>query len=173
MRGTIRSGKKLIITTVLILAVFSFVQITHASPITQENIFQLTNAIRIENNLTSLSVSEKLNEAAREKAEDMINRNYWAHSTPDGQPFWSFVNKTDYDWSYLGENLAADFKTSEGIVNAWYDSPTHRQNILNGNYEDIGIGMYQNIVVSIYGKKEQSLFSNLFHSLYSLIFIHN
>ncbi|MCX6806659.1 MAG: CAP domain-containing protein [Candidatus Berkelbacteria bacterium] len=171
MRGIVRSGKNLVITITAIFVVFSFVSVVHASPISQENVIKLTNQLRIQNNLPELIVSDELNRAAQRKAEDIVKRNYWSHQTPDGQPFWSFVDEKAYNWSNLGENLAADFKNSENMVSAWYASPSHKKNILNNDYQDIGVGIYQNTVAVAYGQKNESLAQNYISKITG--YIHN
>ena len=172
MRGIlIRLGKNLTIFVVIFVTIFSFSQIASlpavalaeagASSITSDKIIELTNQKRIENGLTPLSFSSELSVSAQNKAIDLVKRNYWSHETPEGLPFWSFVNQQNYDWLYLGENLAADFETSEGIVNAWSRSDSHRKNILNENYQDIGVGISENIVVTIYGQQSKFQLSPL------------
>lgn len=158
MRGLNRLGKNLITITISILVIFSYTHLALASEITPENIIRLTNQKRIENNVTPLSVSPLLTKAAINKAHDMATRGYWSHTTPEGEPFWAFANKQGYDWKYLGENLAADFDTAEAATNAWLKSPPHRKNILNQNYQEIGVGVSKNIVVVMFGRKSTEHF---------------
>ncbi len=99
-----------------------------------------TNKTRQANNLPPLSLNERLNAAAQAKARDMANRNYWSHNTPDGGPPWSFVANQGYHFQTLGENLATGFNSEASTVSAWLASPSHRQNILNGSYSDVGFG---------------------------------
>lgn len=148
-----------------------------ASPIAPEKIIELTNQKRIESGISALFISTQLTSAAQDKAVDLVKRNYWSHQTPEGEPFWSFADEQNYDWIYLGENLAADFETSEKIVDAWLSSPSHRKNLLNENYQDIGIGIYENIAVALYGTKNQFFLVNplkkipeLFLNFYFLLF---
>jgi len=175
MRGLIRLGKNWV-AVLVITAIFSFSsQTAFASSITTEKIIELTNQKRIEYGVPPLSVSSQLTQAANKKAEDMVMRNYWSHTTPEGKPFWTFVDEYNYNWSYLGENLAADFDMAESAVDAWFNSPTHRKNILNPEYQDIGVGVYGDIVVALYGQKSKainplSIIPKLFHSFYSLLF---
>jgi hypothetical protein len=48
-----------------------------------------------------------------------------------------------YKYRYAGENLARDFSSASSAVDAWMNSPSHRDNILNGNYKDVGIGVVE------------------------------
>ena len=73
----------------------------------------------------------------------MLAKGYWAHFAPDGTSPWSFFLSFGYKYRYAGENLARDFQDAPSAVNAWMNSPSHRENILNPNYRDIGIGVVE------------------------------
>lgn len=113
----------------------------YATNISVNDLFTLTNQKRTENGLSSVSLSSELNNAAAGKAQDMFTKNYWAHTAPDGTAPWVFITGANYNYLYAGENLAKDFGDSVGVVNAWMDSPTHRANILNDKYKDIGFAV--------------------------------
>lgn len=112
-----------------------------ASNITPERLIELTNQERLKRGLPPLSLNQSLNQAAQLKAGDMFAFNYWAHNSPSGRDPWSFFKEAGYVYLYAGENLARDFMTSEAVVNAWMNSPTHQDNILNQNYQDIGLAV--------------------------------
>jgi len=175
MRGIIiRSGKNWVAVILITLVIFSF-RPALASSITTENIIELTNQKRVEYGIQPLSLSFQLTQAANKKAKDMAKRNYWSHTTPEGKPFWAFVEENNYNWSHLGENLAADFDVAENAIDAWFNSPAHRKNILNAEYQDIGVGVYDNIVVAVYGRKNSSfnplnVIPKLFRNVYALLF---
>jgi|GEM_PF-5030830 uncharacterized protein YkwD len=133
------------------------------SPVTASEIIRLTNEQRLADGLLPLSVSPQLQLSAQKKAEDIVERNYWSHNTPEGEPFWVFVQ--DYDWRYLGENLAANFNTAEKAMTAWLNSPSHRANILNPLYQDIGVGISENIIVVLYGQQKTHLWESLLSHL--------
>ena len=104
-------------------------------------IFSFTNDNRLANDLSFLEANSLLDKAARLKAEDMANKGYFAHTSPEGLKAWDFINEVGYKFNYAGENLAINFLDSQDAINAWMDSPTHRANILNNNFTEIGIGM--------------------------------
>ncbi|MCX7996229.1 MAG: CAP domain-containing protein [Patescibacteria group bacterium] len=113
----------------------------YATDITRERLFALTNQQRQSVGLTPLKYNEKLSIAARKKAEDMFARNYWAHYGPDGTTPWSFILESGYKYEYAGENLAKNFMFSDGVVDAWMESPTHRENILRKEYTEVGFAV--------------------------------
>lgn len=112
-----------------------------ASNINVNRVLELTNQKRAEKGLAPLTINSKLNESAQRKAGDMFAFNYWAHISPSGRNPWSFFQEVGYKYIYAGENLARDFMNSEAVVEAWMNSPTHRDNILNGNYKEIGLSV--------------------------------
>jgi len=99
----------------------------------------LTNTDRATQNLGTLTVNPELTAAAQAKADDMAAKSYFAHTSPDGKTSWYWFKEAGYSFTYAGENLAVDFSDSDAVENAWMNSPTHRANILNGHYTEIGI----------------------------------
>lgn len=98
-----------------------------------------TNAQRATGELRTLTQSATLEKAARLKAEDMAAKGYFAHVTPDGKEPWYWFDQAGYKYAAAGENLAVNFTESTDVTNAWMLSPTHRANIMNGKYTEIGI----------------------------------
>ncbi len=99
----------------------------------------LANEDRIENSLQPLKINPVLESAAELKAQDMALKGYFAHYGPDGSAPWDWMKKAGYEFIYAGENLAIDFTDSEDVDDAWMNSPTHKANILNPKYTEVGI----------------------------------
>lgn len=118
----------------------------YSSEITASKVFALTNIERQNIGLPPLHYSSKLSESAREKAQDMFANNYWAHNSPTGVTPWDFFKKVDYTYSIAGENLAKDFYDTDSLMTAWMKSPTHKANIVNNKYQEIGIGVVNGIL---------------------------
>jgi hypothetical protein len=137
----------LVILLVIKFMVFSwlyyFPKTTHFAIVTSSELIEMTNKDRIANGLKPLSLSPQLVEAAQKKALDMLNKDYFAHTSPSGLTPWYWLDKVGYKYSTAGENLAKDFLESEYVHDAWMDSPSHRANILNKNYQDIGIAVVE------------------------------
>ena len=113
----------------------------YAAQISPEEVVRLTNQKRAEAGLAPLTYNQTLAGAAYTKGRDMIDRDYWAHVAPDGTQPWKFFSDFGYRYRYAGENLARDFSSASATVDAWMNSPTHRDNILNPKYKEIGIGV--------------------------------
>ena len=115
----------------------------YASQISPDEVVRLTNEKRTQSGLPALTLNGTLSGAAQAKGNDMISRDYWAHVAPDGTQPWSFITNAGYKYRYAGENLARDFSNPSSAVDAWMNSPTHRENILNPKYKEIGIGVVE------------------------------
>lgn len=103
-------------------------------------IVDLTNQEREAQSLGTLTRNPVLDAAAKLKARDMAENEYFAHYSPDGISPWYWFNEVSYNFVHAGENLAIYFTDSNDVVDAWMESPTHRANIVNSNYTEIGVG---------------------------------
>jgi len=143
-----RVNKKRIYEIILgtgILCVLSF-HVVLASEITKENVIKLVNEDRAINQAEPLLENENLSKAAKEKADDMIKNNYFAHNSPQKISPWYWFEKNNYNYAYAGENLAINFSDAEHQQEAWMRSPTHRKNILNKNYREIGVVVERGVI---------------------------
>ena len=108
--------------------------------------FILHNQKRKSHNLRQFCVSPTLQKVARAHARDMIQRDYFSHTTKGtSRDGCDRVKNSGYRFRYCGENIAygPGAKGSPGnIMNAWMKSSGHRRNILNGKYREIGVGTY-------------------------------
>lgn len=104
------------------------------------SLYRLHNQMRQENGLKALSINSLLINSAKAKAEAMLSANCWSHYCPDGKSPWDFFDDSGYIYLYAGENLAEGFENNEGVMNAWMNSLTHKENILNEQFNEIGIG---------------------------------
>lgn len=122
----------------------------YASDITRQQVWEQVNQKRMEEGLNKLVLNDKLSEAARRKAADMFAFDYWAHTNPqNGTDPWHFFDAVGYKYRYAGENLARDFATTQPMVQAWMDSPTHRENILSAKYQETGIAVVNGVLNGI------------------------
>ena len=92
----------------------------------------------------------------------MFGENYWAHNSPSGKTPWDFIIGAGYKYLYAGENLAKNFSDSDGVVQAWMESPSHRENLMRSQYDEIGFaivngrleGEETTLVVQMFGKPQ-------------------
>lgn len=132
----------------------------YATDISPQKLFELTNRERERANLGTLTYNDQLARAAQKKAEHMFANQYWSHYGPSGETPWQFIVGEGYRYLSAGENLAKNFLFSDGVVAAWMDSPSHRDNILKDEYTDVGFGIVNGVlngeettlVVQMFGK---------------------
>lgn len=130
------------------------------SELTATGLLAYTNTERSDRGEAPLTMNTELSRAAELKVQNMFKDQYWAHNAPDGTTPWHWFGAVGYDYSEAGENLAKNFTTDDSTVAAWMASPTHRANILNGDYRDAGFaiahgsldGEPTTLVVALYGK---------------------
>ena len=137
----------------------------YASQIDPDKVIEFTNAERLNAGVAIVKVNSELNQAALAKATDMFEHNYWAHVSPTGTEPWYFITQSGYKYQHAGENLARDFSNPTDVVKAWMASPTHRQNLLDERYRDIGVavvdgtinGVETTLVVQMFGSTQTSV----------------
>lgn len=113
----------------------------YSSTITSDKVIDSTNQERQKMGLQELLENDQLSRAAQAKANDMLEKQYWSHYSPTGKSPWEFLKSEDYTYFVAGENLARDFMQTEDMIKAWMNSPTHRENIVNPKYREIGIAV--------------------------------
>lgn len=118
-------------------------------------VFVLVNKYREAYGKKPLKVSRKLVTAAQEKANDMAEKNYFSHHSPEGKGVRDFVLDCGYKYRVVGENLAEGWSHSVTLVSAWMGSELHRSNILDGQFVETGIGIAQGnqgtLIVQLFG----------------------
>lgn len=138
--------------------------LAYATEMSNSQLLSATNDQRSANGKSSLSINSRLSAAAQAKANDMAARNYWSHNTPEGSPPWVFIDAQGYGYKKAGENLAYGFSTSSATITGWMNSASHRANMLDGSYTEVGFGFtnatsynnsgQQTIVVAMYGQPQ-------------------
>jgi uncharacterized protein YkwD len=162
--------KALIAEVSMSLMLFSvfFTTTVQASDITADSVVKLVNKARSSADVAQLKVNDLLQKAAEKKAQDMIDNDYFAHVSPQGKTPWDFIDKAGYNYLYAGENLAINYTDAEQQQQAWMDSPLHRKNILNPQYQEIGVavkngkinGQMTTITVQEFGAKMPKIIAN-------------
>jgi len=115
------------------------------TPVTQENseekeLLELINRERAKAGLRSVKLCASIGTAARIKADEMSAKQYFSHTSPVyGSPF-EMLRSFGITYKTAGENIAKGQKAPNAVLGAWMNSEGHRANILNQDFEEIGIG---------------------------------
>lgn len=124
----------------LLLLVFPFGSVL-ASEITPDRVVDLVNESRLSFKESILVKNDLLMKVAQMKIDDMFQKGYFAHTSPEGKTPWAWFDSAGYDYQYAGENLAIHFISAESQQRAWMESASHRKNILNPEYHEIGVAV--------------------------------
>ncbi|MDF2379699.1 MAG: CAP domain-containing protein [Candidatus Gracilibacteria bacterium] len=120
----------------------------------RNEVIELTNQERLKEGLTPLRYNKKLETSAQLHTDDMEKNDYFAHASIDGREPFNRIEDAGYlepfheckcSKSYtVGENIAKGQTTPEQVMKDWMNSPDHKENILNPDYDEIGIGISGN-----------------------------
>lgn len=141
-----------------LIGIFLLPHLAYLSAITPEEIIALTNQTRETAGLKALTANQLLTQAAIAKGRAILKSQTFKHNI-DNKKFSSWIRDVGYNYSYVGENLAIDFLTSQTVVEAWENSLRHKKNLLSPYYREIGVaatqGKFQDqdttVVVQIFG----------------------
>lgn len=104
-------------------------------------VIEATNSERIAQGVAPLISNTRLETAAQRKAEAMAREGYFSHVSPQGKTPWTWLREEGYEFSAAGENLAVNFFDSKDVARAWMNSVTHRANMINRTFTEVGIGV--------------------------------
>ena len=135
------------------------------APITPVGLLGQTNIEREKAEVSPLKIDTQLMKAAALKAKDMIDHDYWAHTSPDGVTPWHWIQQAGYSYAYAGENLARNFASDGAVVAAWMASDGHRENMLHPYYTEVGFAIMEGkldgkpstVIVAVYATPADAL----------------
>lgn len=126
--------------------------------VSSAELLKIENLERGKLGLATLETNELLEKAALKKAKDMVNKEYFSHTSPEGFDFWHWFDLVGYKYLYAGEILAVKFNSAQSVNSAWMDSPKHKENIINERFTQTGIA----VVKGIYKGEETEFVVQLF-----------
>jgi len=115
----------------------------------RENLYMAINVVRMNHGVSRLVKDEKLELAAQRHANDMIERNYLSHYSPEGKSVFERLEEVGYRYYQAGENIFEanrlqyldPMEMSKVVIDGWMNSKKHRENLLHPAYEEVGIGV--------------------------------
>lgn len=106
----------------------------------ENEVIRLVNVERSKQGLAPLKGNWQLSRVARYKSQDMIEKNYFSHTSPTfGSPF-KMIKDFGINYRTAGENIAYGQNSASSVMNSWMNSSGHRSNILSSNFSQIGVG---------------------------------
>ena len=120
----------------------------------ESTLLSLINEERQKNNLPDLVIDSELQNVAKLKAQDLVQNNYFSHTSPIyGTPF-EMLKKYNISYKTASENIAGNSDLNSAL-HAWLSSESHKNNILSNTYNYTGIAVVDSIA---YGKIIVQLF---------------
>jgi hypothetical protein len=141
MRIAVLPYKLLAILLIFHVGVLALWRPAKVSALSGGTVIAVVNEFRSQNGLPPLGYNGALTNSATMKANDMFAKNYWSHYSPEGNGPAYFIGAAGYGYISAGENLAKGFSYERSIVNAWMGSDGHRANVLNPNFQHMGVGV--------------------------------
>jgi uncharacterized protein YkwD len=109
----------------------------------EQEMVKLHNQARSQNGVEELCVDSRLVKAARLHAKDMIEKDYFSHTSQDGRGPGQRISAQGYKWAAYGENISygsGSSGTPQNVFDRWMSSEGHRSNILRSTFKDVGVG---------------------------------
>ncbi|ADG82492.1 CAP domain-containing protein [Thermincola potens] len=106
----------------------------------EQRVLELVNIERKKAGLQPVVLDKKLTLAARAKAQDMVDKRYFGHTSPTYGTFGEQLKYFGISYRSAGENIASGQKTPEAVMKSWMNSPGHRANILSPKFNKMGVG---------------------------------
>ncbi len=94
--------------------------------------------------VAAVAWNDTLFAVAAEHSQDMAERNYFAHDTPEGVNPFQRMDNAGYKHGAAGENIAAGQVGIASVMTAWLSSPGHCQGIMSGDFTQMAVGCVLN-----------------------------
>lgn len=145
LRKKLLNRRSTLLFGVLALTIFNLLApVAGLSTVTAQvdagSLLAMHNQEREELGIGQLSINVALNASATAKAQAMLAADCWSHYCPEGTTPWEYFESEGYAYIFAGENLAEGFYENSSVMTAWMNSETHKANILNPNFTEIGFG---------------------------------
>lgn len=133
------------------LLVFSLIAVCFTSMASADNSYSaeeqemldMINKEREKHGLSPLKFNPTLNDVSSDHSKEMIEKDYFSHNSYDGTSFWQRLKDSGYKTDTVAENIAMNLPFDvERAHEKLMASSGHRKNILNPDYNEIGIGIW-------------------------------
>ncbi len=109
-------------------------------PTPEEQLLELINAERQRRGTAALSFDATLLQVAEAHSQDMVSRDFFSHTNPDGWGPGERLDNAGYNWQTWGETIGAGYATPQAMFTGWMNSSGHRDIMLSASYTEVGIG---------------------------------
>lgn len=127
----------MLIATFVTFMLFAWLSVDR-NPNFRGNLDNEVDTVRELHDTDGLKQTKTLDKIAQAKCDDMVQYEYFDHVNSRGQYVW---DQYPFHHSIAGENLAWGLSDAHGVVNGWNNSPTHKENMLNPKFKEVGYGV--------------------------------
>ena len=129
-------------------------------PLNEDKLVQLVNDLRTNGTICGsdsmpgvdpISWNDKLERAAAIHSQDMDENEFLSHTGSDGSTLQDRIEKVNYNWSTIGENVANGYPDEEAVISGWQESEGHCKNMMNEDFTEMGLaksGNYWTMVLA-------------------------
>ncbi|WP_375560747.1 CAP domain-containing protein [Bernardetia sp. OM2101] len=103
--------------------------------------------------VSTITWNETLAKTAYLHSKDMNDKNYFSHTGQDGSSFTERMERQGYSWRAAGENIAKGYANETAVIEGWIDSEGHCRNIMNPNFEEMGVGKEGDYWTQVFGTR--------------------
>lgn len=108
---------------------------------TDQSFGRILNNVRIGNGASAVTYDSRLDAAAQVHADDMVNRDYFSHNSPEGDDVYDRIVAQGYQPIAWGENIAGRQTSEQAALEAWQNSPDHDRMMNAQSLEEFGLGV--------------------------------
>jgi uncharacterized protein YkwD len=103
--------------------------------------------------ISTVTWNESLAKAAYLHSKDMNDENYFSHTGKNGSDAGTRIEQQGYNWRTYGENIAKGYSNEQMVVEGWIESEGHCRNIMNPNFEEMGVGKEGEYWTQVFGTR--------------------
>ncbi len=104
-------------------------------------VLEIINGYRAEKGIAPLKINEKLMDISGARAEEIAWSGVHSHTRPNGKRWTSLIKDGGIETGRAGENIGWGFATAADVCQAWKDSESHYENLMDPNFTETGIGV--------------------------------
>ncbi len=104
-------------------------------------VLNYVNMYRLELNISTIALDYDLCIAATIRSLEMAYTNNTSHIRPGNKSFYTVLSELGYKGQTMGENIASGYSTPKAVTDGWQKSDGHYQNMINTDFNKIGVGM--------------------------------
>lgn len=108
--------------------------------ISVDELYNLTNAERAKAGSPAVRLVPTLTASSKERCDDMVAKNYFDHTSPTGEHSYESIQRHTY-YDLAGENIASGYNSAQEVIQAWLNSPSHKEAMLEPRYTAIGFSV--------------------------------